>query len=400
MRVLLAAVALSLTLPIAACSSNAEKETTPVVSVQAASVKTETIQDELSTNAVLYPRDQAAIVPKVLGPIKKFYVTRGSRVHKGQLLATIEDKDLRGALTESQGTYQQAEASYQSALQSAERDVKIAKEQLDAAQNLYSSREALYKQGAMAFKDVQDAQIALSQARNQYDLAEKQYNLKSAEGQLKAAQGKVASAEAQVGYSTIVSPIDGVVTDRPYYAGDTPASGSPILMVMDLSKVIARAYVSAQQAAQLHVGDPASLVPGNGIPEVPGKVTVVSPALDPNSTTVQIWVEAANPGNRLKPGSTIGVSIVARTAKDALVVPAEAILTAPDGTTSVMVISQDHVAHSTIVQTGIRQGGEVQVLSGLKPGEQIVTQGAYGLPDGAKVSVSKPAEAQDQTAEP
>lgn len=376
-----------------ACSSNEEKEPTPLVAVEAATVKTESIEARISTNAILYARDQAAIVPKIAGPIKKFYVTRGSHVHVGEVLATMEDQDLKGTLTESQGAYQQAEATYNSALQSAERDVKIAKDQLDAAQSLYDGRENLYKQGAMSAKDVQDARIALAQARNQYDLAEKQYNLKTAEGGLVSAKGKLATAQADVNYSTIVSPVDGVVTDRPFYAGETPPSGTPILTVMDISKVVARAFVSPQQAADVHIGDAASLVPSDGAAEIPGKVTVVSPALDPNSTTVQVWVEAANPRGKLKPGSTIAVEIVTKTAKDALVVPVQAILTAADGTTSVMVVGSDQTVHSVVVKTGIRQDDDVQILSGLQEGQKIVTKGAYGLPDGAKVRVA----AQDES---
>jgi len=399
MALVSAAVLAGNLLAIQGCSSKEEKENPPVIAVQAAGVKTETIQARITTNAVLYPRDQVAIVPKIIGPIKEFYVTRGSHVHAGEVLAKIEDTDLKGALTESRGNYQQAEAAYSTAQQSAGRDLKIAKEQLDAAQSLYDARENLYRQGAIAQKDVQDSKIALSQARNQYDLAEKQYTLKSAEGQLTAAKGKLAAAEADVSYSTIVSPIDGVVTERPYYAGETPASGLPIITVMDLTKVVARAYLTPQQAAQLHVGDAASLAPENGQPEVPGKVTVVSPAVDPSSTTVQVWVEAPNHGEKLKPGTTVGVSIVSKTVKDALVVPAESILSAPDGTKSVMLIGTDQVVHAVTVNTGIRQDDDVQILSGLQAGQQVVTQGAYGLPDGARVTISSP-EPAEKNAEP
>lgn len=388
----LARVALGANLIVAGCSSNKGADEAPAVSVQAAAVESTTIQEKIRVEAILYPRDQVAIVPKVSAPISKVYVNRGSPVHVGQLLATLENKDLVGALTENQGTYEQAEATYNNALQAASQDLKIAKEQLDAAQKLYDGRVTLYKQGAMAEKDVQDASIALTQSRNQYDLAQKKYNLQVAEGQLTAAKGKTASAEAQLSYTKIVSPINGVVTDSPYYPGETAPNGSPILTVMDLSKVIARAYVSPQQAAQLRVGDAASLSPGGGQAEVAGKVTVVSPAVDPNSTTVQVWVETPNPGARLKPGTTVSLSIVVRTVKNALAVPSEAILTAPDGTTSVMVIGQDQVVHQTNVKTGIREDSDIQILSGLEAGQQVVTQGAYGLPDKTKVTISKPAE--------
>lgn len=399
-RLVLAGVAGLILALIGGCSSKEEKEPAPVVTVQVAAVQAKSVESTITTNAALYPRDQVAIVPKIVAPIKKYYVNRGSHVHAGEVLVTLEDTDLKGALTESQGNYQQAEAAYSSAQQSAGRDLKIAQEQLDAAQSLYDSRVTLNQQGAISQKDVQDAKIALAQARNQYDLAEKQYTLKSAQGQLTAAKGKLSTAEADVGYSTIVSPIDGVVTDRPYFTGETPASGAPIVTVMDLARIVARAYLTPQQAAQLHLGDSASIIPENGQPEISGKVTVVSPAVDPNSTTIQVWVEVPNPKGKLKPGTTVAVKIVSSTVKNALVVPSNAILTDADGAKSVIVIGPDQVAHSTKVTTGIRQDDDVQILSGVSAGQQVVTQGAYGLPDGAKVTISSPAEPAEKQAEP
>lgn len=386
----LAAMAIATSLQLGCGSSKDAAEPAPTVTVQAASVQNKTIHSTVTTNAVLYPRDQVAIVPKVVAPIKKFYVQRGSRVRAGELVAELENKDLQGALTENQGGYEQAEATYKSASQSAEQDLKVARQQLDAAQKVFDARQTLYKQGAMAEKDVGDARIALTQASNTYDLAQRQYNLKVAEGQLMAAKGKTASARAQLSYTRITSPISGVVTDRPYFVGDTAPSGAPILTIMDLSKVVARAYISPQQAAELHEGDAAKVTGADGNEEISGRVTVVSPAVDPNSTAMQVWVEAPNPGDRLKPGTTVALSIVANTVKGALVVPADAVLTNPDGKATVMVIGKDQLAHQTEVTTGIHEGGEVQILSGLKAGEQVVTTGAYGLPDGAKVAVTKP----------
>jgi HlyD family secretion protein len=397
----LAAVSIAVagSLVLAGCGSGEEKEVEVEanVSVQAATAQTKTIEDEITASATLYPRDQAAIVPKVSAPIERFYVQRGSHVHAGQLLAELENKDVQGTVTESQGEYSSAEADYANAAQKAALDKEVAKQQLQAAQNVYNARETLYKQGAIAAKDVEDSKIALTQAQSAYDLAEKESEVAAAKGTLNAAKGKTQSAEAQLSYTKITSPIDGVVTDRPFYVGETPAAGTAILTVMDLSSVVARAYLSPEQAARLHVGDEATLVAGAGGKEIPGKVTTVSPAVDPNSTTVQVWVEAKNPGEKLEPGTTVTVSIVARTIKNALVVPAEAILTAPDGTTAVMVIGKDGKAHQTAVKTGTKDDDDEEILSGLSAGDQVVTIGAYGLPDGAKVTVTKaPAPGEDK----
>ncbi|MGH9689504.1 MAG: efflux RND transporter periplasmic adaptor subunit [Candidatus Acidiferrales bacterium] len=363
---------------LSGCSSQDQAEAVPTVTVQVGAAESEPIQRVISADAILYPKDQAAIVPKVAAPISKFYVNRGSNVHAGELLVELENRDLTGALTEIQGGYQQAEANYQTVSQQVSQNLKLAKEQLDAQQKLYDSRETLYKQGAGSAKDVQDAAIALTQARDQYALAEKQYELKVAEAQLTAAKGKTASAEAQLSYTKITSPINGVVTDRPFYPGEMSPAGTPILTVMDLSQVVARAHIPQADALQLHAGDSATITVPGGKP-VPGKITLVSPALDPGSTTVEVWVQAANPGGTMKPGASVRVAMVAQTVAKAVVIPAESLLTDPDGVTSVIVLDSDNKPHKQKVKTGIRNGDDVQVTDGLKGGERVVTVGAFEL---------------------
>jgi HlyD family secretion protein len=361
------------------CSSKQENEPSPTVTIQVATVEVKPIQDVVTADAVLYPREQAAIVPRVNAPVRKFYVERGSKVHAGQLLAELEDRDLVGAVTENQGSYQQAEASFQTALQKAQQDLVLAKEQLDAQQKVYDNRQALFKQGAVSQKDVTDAQIALTQARDQYQMAQKQFDLQAAKGQLNAAKGKSSSAAAQLSYARIVSPINGVVTDRPIYPGETAPSGAPILTVMDLSHVIARAHIAQQEAAELKAGDSAKISVTGQTEDFPGRVTLVSPALDPNSTTVEVWVQAANPGGKLKPGTSVRVTVVSETVPGALVVPVTAILTGPDGATSVIKLDISNKLIRQAVKVGIRTDDEAQITVGLKAGERVVSDGAFEL---------------------
>jgi RND family efflux transporter MFP subunit len=236
---------------------------------------------------------------------------------------------------------------------------------------------------------VEDANLAFVQARNQYDISVrhleslqkfgKEQELKAAEGQLTSARGKYLGAQAQLDFAEVRSPIDGVVTDRPLYAGEMAAAGSPLLTVMDLSHVVARAHIDQQQAAALKVGDPASILAPGIAADVAGKVTLVSPALDPGSTTVEIWVQAANPHEQIRPGVTAQVTITGETVPKAVVIPAVAVLTAPDGRTSVMVIDKQNKAHSRSVKIGIREGDLAQVSEGLQAGERVATDGAYDL---------------------
>ena len=217
-------VALATGALLSGCSAKPEAEVTPTVTVQVDAAEKEAIQRKVIADATLYPLDQAAIVPKVTSPVAKFFVDKGSRVKKGQVLAELENQDLTAAREKSQGGYVQAEATYQMEVQKTAQDAKLAKETMDAAQKFYDGRVAKLKEGAVSEKDVEDAAVALTTAKNQYDLAQKQSDLKVAEGALNAAKGDTANAEAQLSYTRITSPIDGVVTDRPVYAGEDCAS--------------------------------------------------------------------------------------------------------------------------------------------------------------------------------
>ena len=394
---------------LSSCSKNTgEKE--PVVPVQVTTVEKTTLQRTVTAEAVLFPLQQSAIVPKISAPVKAFYVKRGSRVRKGQLLAVLENRDLAAAAQENQGAYNQAEATYATTtsaqlpeeIQKAQLDTQAAKQMLDAQQKIYNSRQELFQQGAIPRKELDQAGVDLTQARNQYQIAQKhldalmatgkQQALKSAAGQLESAKGKFMGAEAQMSYSQIRSPIDGVVTDRPLYPGEMAAAGTPIVTVMDISQVIAKAHIPQPEAALLKVGDKATItVPGESDP-IDAKVTVVSPALDPNSTTVEIWVQAKNQDQRLKPGTSVQVSMVAQTIPDALVIPAAALLTGQDGATSVMVVGSDNRAHQKTVSVGTRQGDQVQITEGLQPGDRVIASGAYGLPDNTQVTVAAQTE--------
>lgn len=396
--------AVSSVLITSGCSSDkGDKE--PTVTVQVAAVEKTTIQHIINTQAILFPRQQAAIVPKISAPVKKFLVKRGSPVREGQLLAVLENRDLSAAAQENKGSYEQAQASYETTtaaglpeeIRKAEADAQQAQQVLDAQEKVFQSRQLLFEQGALPRKELDQSRVDVTQARNQSAIAKKhldalmaigkQQELKSAAGQLESAKGKYLGAEAQLSYSEIRSPMDGVITDRPLYPGEMAAAGTPLLTVMDLSSVIAKAHIPQSDAAALKVGDKGTMtVPGIEEP-IEGKVTVVSPALDPNSTTVEIWLEAKNPKHELKPGTSVQLSLTAQTVKDALVVPASSVITTPDGTTAVMLVGADGRAHQKAVKLGIRNGDDVQIVEGVTASDKVVAAGAYGLPDKTKIKI-------------
>ena len=403
-----AAILFLCTLPLLSSLGCNKKEATPTpeVYVQAVHPEQGSISEQITADATLAPLAQAAISPKITAPVKKFFVQRGSRVKAGQLLATLENSDLQAAAIDNKGSYTAAQASFDTATRAttpeeytkAQLDLAQAKATLDLNQSIVNARTQLLTQGAIPGRDLDTAKAALVQAQATYDIAKQHLDavqqishkaaLQNAQGQLDSAKGKYLGAEAQLSYTEIRSPIDGVVTDRPLFAGETAAAGTPVITVMDTSALIAKLHIAQIQAQQLSLGAPATLtVPGLADP-VPAKVSLISPALDPGSTTVEVWLRVENPKSMLKPGTSVRASITGRTETKALTIPVAAIQTGADGNSkSVMVIASDGTAHKKSVTLGLQNAEDAQVLSGLNASDNVITTGAYGLDDGTKVKI-------------
>jgi len=401
----------------AGCRSS-EKEKEPVVSVQVESVQKSPIEQIVSAEAVVYPFQQAVITPKITSTIKEFRVHRGSRVHKGQLLAILENADLSATAEQSKGEFEQAEASYTTTtvaslpqeIQKAELDAAAAKDAFNAQQKVYDSRKELFQQGAIPRRDLDAAEVALAQARTQSEVTQRQLEdlrrvgrtqtLKSAQGQLTAAKGKYLGASAQLSYSEIRSPIDGFVTERPQYAGELATANQPLLTVMDTSTLIAKAHIPQSDAAQLKVGNPAQIRVAGSQDPIPGKVTLVSPALDAGSTTIEVWVQSSKSDPALRPGMTAQIVITARSAKDALTVPASSVYKSEDGGEFVLIAGSDNHAAVKTVQIGIRGKERVQITSGINAGDKVITTGGYALPDKTQIKIETPQPANEKASSP
>lgn len=390
---------------LSACSRKEAAETESPAPVQVTAVTQDTVRRIVAGEGVLFALDQTLVTPKIQAPVQKFYVNRGDHVKQGQLLAVLENRDLMAAAAEAKGAVDQAESNLRSmqgatvpeSLVKAQADADAARQAMEAAKKVWDSRQDLLRQGALSRRQVDEAQMSYVQANSTYLAAQehlralqnvsKVEQLKTAESQVETARAHYQSLAAQVQFSRIVSPINGVVADRPLYAGEIAQPGTSLLTVMDISRVVARVNVPQAQASILKTGQPAVVTLTDSQAELHGKVTVVSPAADANSTTVQVWVEIANSGEVHKPGASVRAAIIAESFKAATVVPPSAILPGEDGGDAILVISSDSVAHKRPVRLGVREGGKVQVLSGANPGETVVVVGGMGIDDKAKVKI-------------
>ena len=393
-------------LVLGGCKKAAPEEEKPVVGVQAEHPETGEITEDISADAMLTPVAQASVASKVSAPIKQFFVQRGSHVAEGQLVAKLENQDLEGAAVDNEGSYTAAKGAYTVATEStvpedetkARLDVEQAKATYDLDKSIFDARTQLFKQGAIPGRDVDTANATMIQAKAAYDIATQHYQslqkashtaaIQTAQGDLTSARGKYMQAQAMLSYTNLRSPISGVVTDRPLFPGDTAAAGTPILTVMDTSTLIAKLHVAQALVQQLQIGAEAKLtVPGMEEP-VSAKVSLISPALDPGSTTVEVWLKVANAKGKLKAGTSVHATIEGRQIKDALLIPTEAVQrSAETGGKMVMVIAADGTARKKNVTVGISTKEKTQILEGLSAGDTVITGGAFGLDDGTKVKI-------------
>jgi HlyD family secretion protein len=405
--------ALALLLSLHGCKKEEAHETAHPVPVVVGDAQLGSIDRVIAVDAVLYPVQQAAIVPKINAPVGKFLVNRGDHVGSGQLLAILENRDLAAAAAESQALYEQAEAAYSAATAASIPeesfktgwDLQAARQAMEAAQRIYEGRQKMLAEGAAPKRSVDDAQVAYIQARSVYETTQKhlqnlqsgveQSLIKNAAGQRDAAKKHYETATTQLSYSEIHSPIEGIVAERPFYMGEMASTDKPLITVVDISRIIARMNVTAEQIRYVKPGAKAKISAPDGSSAVEGKVTVVSPSADAGGTTLQIWVEAPNPGGKLKPGTSARVSIVAETLRNVVTIPAEALLTSDEGKTVVKTIDKDLIAHEEKVEVGVSSEGRVQIMSGVSAGDKVVTVGGVGLEDKAGVVIATVSEEEE-----
>jgi len=407
--VVLAVLALAV-YKLAPKTAEEEEPEAATVSVQVAKVERETISARSKALGTVFPREQASISSKISSQIKSMGILKNRSVRAGDVIATLESRDLQAQRGEavkvleearlnaralSTGTIPQARAQEAKALEEARANAATARAQ-------YQRRLDLRAKGGLAEKDVEAARLALTLAEAELKLAESSANLRAstlnrndlalAESRIEQAQQRVASIDAQLSYATIRAPFGGVITDQFAYQGEFATPGVKLVNIADISQVIVKAPFSDTVAAHLKTGDPATVQPAD-LPgqELEGKVTLVSRSSDPANRTVEVWVNLTNVNGRLRAGSAAELIVATQSSEDALVVPTSAVtLESSNGDEgTVMVVDAKSVAHERKVTIGIRTPEKMEIKDGLKEGETIVIEGNYALPDGAKVQVGE-----------
>lgn len=392
---------------LGSCSQKKEEAPEkPVVAVKLAKAELADLPQFVAAPATLFPREQANVAARVTAPIRELRARKGDNVSTGQVLALLENRDVLAQQREAQAAIQDAEASLQKTqagtlptdVERARGQVETSKAALDQAQKNYERRRQLFSQGAIPQRDLLQSETELATAKANYEVALKSLDLLQNQSQgrdiamarsrVEQAQARLAAIQANLLFTEIRSPFAGTITEQFQYPGDMAKPDSPIYTVMDLSIVIARAQVPEASAAGVRAGQTCTFQSTDAKEEntaQAGRITVINRAVDTLRRTVEVWCEIPRPPLALRAGLFGTVRIQTGSIGQATVVP-EAAVQFQEGTRKgIAFVVEGHTAHKREVEAGVTLDGKVQVLKGIKPGEQVVTEGGYSLPDNATV---------------
>jgi membrane fusion protein (multidrug efflux system) len=310
------------------------------------------------------PDHSVSVTPNLAGKITKVLVVPGQVVSKGQLIALLDDQQLVAQL-------QQTTAPQRTALN----QVVQAKIALDLAQKNLTRSEALFAKDIVAEKDV----IA---ARSQVELCKAQ--VEAAEARVAEAKVAPLNVTTQLAWTKVFSPIAGVIAQRFLNVGDMTDPSKPIAHVVNLSTVIIDANMPADSPADPKVGQTA-IITTVALPGIKygATITAISPIVDTAKNTVSIQLLCRNDYGRLKEGQQVVVSIATVATKAALVPQTSIVPGADDPAEHFVYVVRSGKLKLTKVAVGDAADGKVPVFEGLSDGDELVTSGAYGVPDGA-----------------
>lgn len=339
-----------------------------VTSVETQNVSLQPIADQVRSFGTIKAQDVISITPQVSNRITRFYVDLGDTVRQGQLLAKINDATFRDQLLQAEAQVVQS---------------KIAVSRDSAA---YFRLRTLQDRDLTSIAEVETAQAAYQSSVAAYE----------------AAKASLTQARENFGFTEVRSPVRGVIISRTGEEGDIANASQPIFEVANLVGYESRVFLPVQDWRFVKIGQRVKLrVSNESDATAEGVISRKSPQLDPTTGLGEVVITLTNSGPSIYPGVLTESIIDIEFKPQAVVVPRSALVEKVetvvepesntitlDRTYSVFVSVGDTIAELRPLQLGIEQGDKIEVLSGLRPGDDIIVTGQASLKDGGKIRVA------------
>ncbi len=354
---------------------------------------------------------KANMYAKASGYIEKVLVDIGDHVKTGQLLAVIEEPELKKQLAQSQASLAASDAGVtqaQAQLDQYIRGLGVAQGNLTSAQASLTLQEAIYASSKQLFQGQAISQQAFDQVTSQLTGAQAGVDVARAkvaaaealiqsgrsalvlsQANVQVAQARMQKIQTLLAYDQITAPFDGVITMRGIDPGDFVQSASqgkslkPLFQIVQQNKVRVFVDVPEQDVRFVHVGTAAEVTPfGYDNIHLKGTITRTADALDVATRTLRCEIDLENSKGILRGGMYADVKIFEHRA-DGVLVPQTSLITSGDDT-YVMLVNKN-TAVEVPVKTGLSTSLMVQITSGLKVGQQIIVRGQNFVQPGSEI---------------
>jgi HlyD family secretion protein len=338
------------------------------------------------------PITKVEVKSKASGIVKKLYVDYGDSVKKGQVLAELDRDEIQARVDQAQAQLEASTASLNGTRADLER-AKVDAEGPDVPllKRAYERAQGMAKEGVVSASALDDAEKNYEMSLNKQNVSKAQLQvlqakIGQAQGQMAQDRANLKQLEEQLAYTTIESPLDGIVLSRDVEIGDAVSSilvlGSTATLVMtlgDTSEVYVKGKVDESDIGKVYLSQPARIkVESFKDKTFTGKVTKISPmgVEKDNVTTFEVRVSINNPEGVLKAMMTANAEIILEEHKGVLQIPEGSIIYDKDKKASVEVpdAKAKEGKKKLAVNIGISNGAKTELLSGLKEGDQVVLQ--------------------------
>lgn len=367
--------------------------------VRVETVKPQVLEASVSYTGTIKPFEEIMVYPRVAGQLTNYSVYPGDRVTAGQPIATLDASELTTGVAEAAAEVSTMETDLEmSKIEVDEQRSAIAQIEADLDYlNLKKDRFArLVKDGVISQDefDVVDSEVRskganLKQAR--VKLARMEAQVTNNRAKINQAKAKVDTAKVMQGYTTITSPLTGIVQERNVDPGVVVQPTMGIVKIGNYDRVRLQANVAQSDAVNINPGATVvATVPGSNIPPIKGKITSIFPQANSQTRTVTVEAVIDNPDGQLLSGKFLEMKIVTARKPNAINVPQAAVVEFQDQP-SVWVVEGDTVIAQPVT-LGMSTGDRVEVIGGLESGQAVVTSGQNRLVENAPVAVINQSE--------
>lgn len=355
------------------------------------------ISASLALTGTVVPQNLLNIAPSLSGlPIEQLRVESGDRVSAGQTLAVLDSSILQAQLQQAEANLVQAQTALQQ-----QKAVLTQAQVLQQAAVVDAERyNSLFDAGAISQEQLGNRQIQALTARQ--EVAAVSANLESARANIDSKAAEIARIKALIAQTVITAPTAGTIAERFATIGDAASTNSPLYSLMENHQLVLELHPEQSQLSDIEVGMPVAIsaIEAGRSLSMTSTVEAIEPTLDAQSRQATVKVPLAESSDRLRAGMFLQAKISTGTRRH-VVIPAEAIITQPDGRSLVFTISDvsengtgevqastvEVTDYSVATENNTGQSEQVEILSGLSVGSQVVVGGASYLQPGDRVSV-------------